>query len=465
MQIPVMNGIYTNGSSDFRTSYPVNLIPVPKENGISNGYLRPADGIDLFSETDGIDRGGINWNGVCYRVIGSNLVSVDNVGNITIIGDVGAGSQCSFDYSFDYLIIVSNRKLYLYDGSTLTRVTDSDLGSPLDVMFIDGYIMTTDGTYLVVNELTDPFQVDALKYGSAESDPDPILALKKVSNEVYAVGRYTVEVFDNVGGEGFPFQRIDGAMIPKGTIGTYCCCKFLDVIAFVGSGKNEPVSVYIGTNGQAQKIATREIDQILLLYPESVLSNCLVEARTQNSHQWLYIHLPDQTLVYDYAASSATGQQVWFFLSSGITKSQYQAKNHVWCYDKWIVGHPSEQKLGLLVYNHSHHYSNVVGWEFGTTIVYNESKGAIFNSIELICLSGHVEFGTQTTISTEYSVDGELWSQPRFINSGTSGNRVKRLVWFWQGHMKSWRIQKFKGTSNSYLSIARLEATLEPLAV
>jgi hypothetical protein len=46
MQIPILNGIFTDdGQAEIRTSYPVNLIPVPKQSGISNGYLRPADGL------------------------------------------------------------------------------------------------------------------------------------------------------------------------------------------------------------------------------------------------------------------------------------------------------------------------------------------------------------------------------------------------------------------------------------
>ena len=28
MQIPILDGIYTDNNSDFRTAYPVNLIPV-----------------------------------------------------------------------------------------------------------------------------------------------------------------------------------------------------------------------------------------------------------------------------------------------------------------------------------------------------------------------------------------------------------------------------------------------------
>ena len=56
--IPILNGIYTDDAADFRTSYPINMVPVPKQQGISAGYLRPADGIVELGTGPGIDRGG-----------------------------------------------------------------------------------------------------------------------------------------------------------------------------------------------------------------------------------------------------------------------------------------------------------------------------------------------------------------------------------------------------------------------
>ena len=64
MQIPILNGIFTDNSPDIRTKYPLNLIPVPQASGISNGYLKPADGIVSNGTGPGTDRGGINWNDV-----------------------------------------------------------------------------------------------------------------------------------------------------------------------------------------------------------------------------------------------------------------------------------------------------------------------------------------------------------------------------------------------------------------
>jgi hypothetical protein len=467
VQIPIVNGIYTDNGPDFRTSYPVNMIPVPKSNGISEGFLRPADGLVANGTGPGVDRGGINWNGICYRVMGSKLVTVSSTGVITVLGDVqNNGKLVTLDYSFDLLAIASNDKLWYYSPSTgLDQVTDPDLGIVLDVVWVDGYFMTTDGEFLVVTELSDPTQVNPLKYGSSEIDPDPVVALLKLRNEIYALNRNTIEVYDNVGGDLFPFQRIEGAQIEKGVIGTHACCVYLENIAFLGSGFNEAPGVYLGSNAKSNKISTQEVDQILLEFTEEQLATVKIEARNDRAHEHLYIHLPDRTLVFDGAASQDLGQPVWFILTSSLVGlSKYRAQNLVWCYDRWLVGDPTSTSVGYMVKNISTHYGQKVRWEFGTTIVYNEGRGAIIQNLELVGLTGSVAYGTDPTINTSYSTDGETWSQQKFINAGKTGQRARRLVWFQQGWMRNWRIQRFQGTSDAHMSFARLEAAIEPLA-
>ncbi|MCP4262911.1 MAG: hypothetical protein GY774_36185 [Planctomycetes bacterium] len=459
MQIPVINGIYTNSVADFRTSYPVNLVPVPQKHGISNGYLRPGDGIVSNGTGTGVCRGGINWNGVLYRAMGQQLVSINASGAVTDRGAIGGTGQVTFDYSFDRLSVSSNNNLYYWDGA-LTQVTDPDLGIVLDHIWVDGYFMTTDGEYLVVTELSDPTTVLTTKYGSSEADPDPVQALLKLTNEPYALNRYTIEVFTNIGGTGFPFQRVDGAQIQKGTVGTHACAVYMDNIAFVGGGRNESIAVWLAANGQSAKISTHEIDLILADYTESVLSKIKVEVKTDKGHQHLYIHLPDQTIVYDYTSSQALGEQVWFHLE---TNGQYRAINHIYCYNAWQVGDPLSPAIGYLTNTISTHWGELIKWEFGTIILYNEGYGGIFHELELVCLTGRTALGVDPTVSTQYTLDGEQWSNPRYIKAGKQGNRSKRLIWLNQGHMKTWRAQKFTGTSDAYLSVARLDARIEPL--
>ena len=464
-QIPILSGIYTDNGPDIRTSYPVNLVPVPKQSGINQGYLRPADGLISNGTGPGIDRGGINWEGTCYRVMGTKLVEVSATGTVTTLGDVGGTGLVTFDYSFDRLAIASGGNLFYWNGSTLTQVTDPDLGTVLDVVWVDGYFMTTDGEFLVVTELSDPTQVNPLKYGASEADPDPVIALLKVRNEVYALNRNSIEVFDNIGGDVFPFQRIDGAQVQKGVLGTHACCVFVEQVAFVGGGRNEAPGIYLAANANANKISTQEIDEVLLAYTEAELSGVKLEARNDRNHKLLYVHLPDRTLVFDGAATEALGQPVWFVVTSAIDGfSQYRARNFVWAYNRWIVGDPTSAAVGYMDDQISTHYGQPVRWEFGTTIIYNGGKGVIINELELVALTGRVALASDPQISTSYSVDGQTWSQSKYIAAGQIGDRLKRLVWFQQGHMRNWRIQRFQGDSSAHVAFIRLEAQLEALA-
>jgi hypothetical protein len=497
--IGIVAGIYSDAGPDVRTAFPVNMMPVPKGSGVSQEYLRPHDGVTTLGFTTwGADRGGVEWNGVCYRVMGTKLVRVSPAGLITVLADVGGTGYVTFDYSFDRLAIASGGNLFYWSPTLgLQQVSDPDLGIVLDVVWVDGYFMTTDGEFLVVTDLSNPLSVNPLKYGSSEIDPDPVVALLKLRNEIYAVNRNTIEVFDNVGGELFPFQRIDGAQIMRGAVGTFACCVFGDNgIAFLGSGRNESPSIYLGLNASSAPLATQDVDLLLQTYTEAQLATVKLEVRIDRAHQLLYVHLPDRTLVYDHAASQALNMRVWFTLTAGVSGfQQYQARNLVWAYDRWIVGSPALQTqtslllteagdtlttedgdaldadeglygvVGYLDRKISSQWGDKARWEFSTPIVYNESKGAIFHELELVALPGRVTVGSNPTISTSYSTDGLSWSQDRFIGAGKTGDTRKRLVWFQQGNMESIRMQRFRGDSDAHISFLRLEARLEPLNV
>lgn len=463
-QIPVINGIYAKGA-DFRTSYPVNMVPVPVQHGISNGYLRPADGLIQRATGPGKSRGAIVWNGACYRVMGTKLCKVEG-STVTELGDVGGDGLCSFAYSFDRLAITSGGNLYYYDGSSLSQVTDEDLGIALDVAWIDGYFVTVDGEFAVVTELSDPTKVNPLKYGSSEVDPDPVIACKVNRNELYLVNRHTIEVFANVGGDFFPFQRINGAHIQKGACGIKAVTVFADSLAFVGSGRNEAPAVYMGDNGQTVKISTREIDLYLSTLTDAQLALIELEALTFGGHKHLYVHCHDRTFVYDASATVYLEEPIWFNLTSASDGfSQYLGRHFVWLNGEWLVGDPTSGKVGYTSQETGSHWGQTVRHELQTMIVYGEAGGGIFHRLELVCLTGGVAVGVDPQIATSYSTNGETWSMPKWTRAGSRGQLAKRITWMQQGLMNKWRVQRFQWSSDAHLTVARLEAEIEPLMV
>lgn len=464
VQIPILNGIYVDQVAEFRTSYPRNLVPVPKQTGISEGFLAPADGLQKDGDGPGLDRGGFNWKGQLYRVMGTKLCRIAANNSITVLGDVGGAGPVTMDESFDVLGIASDGRLWYWDGTALTALTDPDAGVVIDARWIAGYWLITDGETIAVTELNDRYAVNPLKYGSAEADPDPVMAVDELRNEAYALGRYTIEAFQNVGGTNFPFRRIDGALVTRGVIGTRAYCQIGSTFAFLGSGKGEAPGFYLMASGDSQKLSTAEIDKILGGYTEAQLSSVVVEKRVYENHSSLLIHLPDQCWVYDLSASSAAGEPVWYSLtSSTVGLGTYRARGLCWCYNRWNVGDPTGTAYGRLTDQTMEHYGQVVGWEFGTLIVYNAAKGAIVHNLELVGTPGRVKAGDDPVIWTSYSLDGETWSQERSTAAGKQGQRNKRIAWRKLGKMRLYRMQRFRGTSDARMSFARLEVEFEAL--
>lgn len=456
MQISILAGTYASGA-DFRTAYPVNMVAVPKMHGLSMGYLRPAEGIKTFSTVSGKVRGGVNWRDKAYYVVDEKVFRVNEDGSTTLIDTIkNDGKPCRFAFSFDRLGIASGGNLYYLSSDIITQVTDVDIGTVNDVRFLDGYFVTTDGTYLLVADLTDPTSINPLKYGSSEVDPDPIVSLIVNRNELYAINRYTVEVFTNTGGAFFPFSRINGAHIQRGAVGRDAVCVYNEALAFVGSARNESPAVYLGENAQTLKLSTREIDQLLAEYTEEELSSVVVETRTDKAHKFLYIHLPDKTLVYDSAATLVMEVPVWHILTSALDGfAKYRARHFVWAYNKWLCGDANGNHIGYLTGDEAGHFGSPVRVEFGTVITWSETGGAVFHALELQVLSAAL---SKQKIAASYTTDGVTWSQDRW-----AGEYQRRVTWPTQGMMHGWRAYRFRGTSDAMLSVARLDAKIEPL--
>lgn len=466
-QISIMSGIYTDETSDWRGFMPVNKELIMGDNGVAKGYLGQVHGATQQTSGYGRSRGGIERNGACFRVMGSRLLGVTESGATSDYGDVGDdGRLVSLDYSFDRLAIASAGKLwYLIDGATsVVQVTDPDLGAANDVLFIDGRFMTTDGTSLVITELSNPMAVDPLKYGSAETDPDPIYGLCKIRGEVYALGRFTIQNFRDVGGGGFPFTNNPGGFIPRGIVGRKAWSYFHETFAFLGCARRERPSVYIADAGSSRSISTQEVDKLLATLTAEELASVEMEQRNDQNEQRLFMHLPDRSLCYMAQASAAVGEPVWITLRNGVEMDgAYPVRHLVPCFGKWLCASP-DGRIGYVDEESAKFWGIDQGWEFRTNFLYNGSRGGIIHKLELVGLPGRVAFGDEAKIFLSTSIDGETFGREFAISAGKFGQRSKRLVWWLNRRFANSVVLRFRGVGNAHISFTRLEADVEALA-
>lgn len=442
-------------------------MPIGFQNGIAESYLKTMKGVETFGDATDLDRGGIVWDGVHYRAIGNQLASLDGNGTVTNLGTIGTDNKkVTLDYSFDRLAIRSGVEFYYWDKTDLTQVTDEDLGDVLDFVFLAGYFVTTDGEYIVVTELGNPEEIDPIKYGSSEFDPDPIVGLVRLAGQLYALNRYSIEAFGNVGGSGFPFAKIDGATISKGVVATQAKCEAADTFFFVGGGRGEEIGLYVAGNGRADKVSTPEIDKILNNLSPSDQANIELEARVTDGVEIVYVHTPVGTYCYSITGTLQLESPVWFSLHSSDTATgKYNLRNWVLTNGQWVCGDISGTGLGLEIASPTHFGDNV-GWQFSTSFLYNKGYGAQVHDLELVGLPGSTPLGSvEPTIYHTYSNDGKTWSNPRPAKDGVRGGYQKRIMWIMNGSMRNFRSFRFSCVSDTAFSFTSLQAKLEPLNV
>lgn len=423
VSVPMMSGVIGAQDGEWRRSVPINLEPVVLDTKISDGQLRAAPGALFFSTGPGVDRGGVEWGTAHFRVMGSTLVEFNIQGEWVSRGDVGDGSYVAFDYSFDRLAIASSNRLWYWNGASLSQVTNENLGAVKDMLWIDGYFMCTDGTYIVVTELSDPMQVKPLKYGSAEEDPDPITGLVKIRGEVYVLGLYTIEVFSNVGGNGFPFQSVDGATIPFGCVAPSAKCRYLESFAFVGSARDEGLRVFIAGQGTATPISNRWVEDEIAAIADP--TSIVLENRTSRSEQRLLVHLPTKTLCFYNQASQAGKEPVWTVLQSG-DYSRCRLRHAVRTQGAVFVGDPIDNRIGILTEDSREHFGEPVQYQFDVGMIYGDGSPFILHSVELTGLPGR---GPEGRVFMSFTRDGETYSVERSVSTGATGDRTRRIQW------------------------------------
>lgn len=450
-QLPIMSGMVVKDGS-FAASYPVNLEPRALDTGVSKGQLVTTRGATSMGTGPGIDRGGIDWNGTLYRVMGSSLVRVTSAGVTTTLGDVGSdGKRCGFDYSFDRLAVRSAGKLYYWNCTALTLVTDTDLGTVLDVVWMGGYFVTTDGTSLVATELLDPASIDPLKYGSAEEDPDGLTGVLKYNEELYGLGRYTIQAYQNVGGLNFPFQVIQGATIPYGCIAANAKCMVAGTFAFVGSGRNEPLGIFVLAGGTAGRISDKDIEALIAAEPDPTLIE--LEARKFGEESQIIMHLSAQSIGIALHTSGVADQGAWFVLQSG-RFAPYRVRNAVLSYGKQWVGDTASAALGVLSDSDAAHFGAMPDWQFDAALLYS-GGGICLDEIELVG-----QFPTvPTAIFLSLTRDGVQWSGE--ASRILTGQRDERVVWRPAVRFPQLGSARWRGTGR--VAIARAEMQAEQL--
>jgi hypothetical protein len=126
--INLVKGDKTSIDTDYRDALPVNMYAVERSILGADGYMICYPGLTQYATGLGRDRGGVFNDRFKehYRVSGSSFIRVDADGTVTNLGTVTGSLQAAMPYSFNTQAIIADGKMFLYDETTFSEVTDSN---------------------------------------------------------------------------------------------------------------------------------------------------------------------------------------------------------------------------------------------------------------------------------------------------------------------------------------------------
>jgi hypothetical protein len=344
----------------------------------------------------------------------------------------------------------------------LVDLTSIGITNVADAAFMAGYVMVTDGTSVYNSSLVNTVFFPGY-FGSAEYDPDGVSAIYKLNNQLYILGKNTTQTMSNTGGNNFPFTVQQSYTFDIGCVSRQTMCYFNRTLAWIGGGRNMPNGVWMLNGNAPAKISSAAVDYELSKLSAAQVAVVTLEAISYEDSEFLYVHLPDKTLLFDATATAGLGVKFWTQLNSGATnESFYRARNFVRFNGMWACGDLADNRVGYLDSGTGGHYGAPVMHRSSSPMVILPLASAGLRSVELKCITGQA--GDTSRIAMTYSSDGLRWSQTRYAKAVTRGGYSKRIRWLPGGLTRNKLQVRVEHVTTQHCAWFGLDLELEPLS-
>lgn len=481
VNIDLSSGLYQSDSPIVASIECNNCyVNIPQtQNAFSQSNLFGTPGLIQRLTTGAIqqkNRGAHVKDGKPYFVNGNTLYRVDQsfvegeeVLASVALGDITGSGRVSMADNGKQLMIVDPESGtgWIVDessGTPFQQITDLDFpanGKPQYVVFIDSFfVVTTDSKKFIKSDANNGLSWNALDFGSAEKDPDDIVAPVTFRGELFIAGTETIQSFNNIGGAagaGFPYQA-SGLVLPKGVFAPFSLIETNNSFMFIGGGVNESPAIWASNGGEPAKISTTAIDSALQRFSQEEIQQAFAWTYAQSGAYFVGFSLPTKAFVYD------TISQRWHERTSTITDTKGFTENIRWrvnsmvtAYNKVLVGDSQDGRIGVVDLDTYTEYDTAIKRTFSTFALSNEGNAMFVSELELFMESGVGDFETDPQIRLSWSDDGgktftnELWR-----GIGKVGEYSRRAVWYRLGRVPVTRLFRFEYSENFKFAVAKL---------
>lgn len=364
--------------------------------------------------------------GVPWAVMGERLYSFASDGTATDHGLIPGVSLVAMDGDGTNVVVVADGEIYVWNGTTISAVTDPDAPNASSVVWIDGYFalgeVGTDTWFIC--ELDDPASYDALDFSTAEWKPDVLVTPIVVRRTLYLLGETTIEAQQNVGAAAFPFARYEDVFIDCGVAGRDAATVHSNTLYFLAHDK---------TPRRLDGLTATPIgdDAVLTLIAAwSDASLTVVSSHVWKNRLWIQYWNPDGCVVFDQSTERWHERR-----SHGSTTTLYpdvcEAYGHVLAFSE------AEGKVYRLSETAYDEDGAVLPFEIVTPHIYANGLGFSIDDVEVIAQMGVGSLTLDPVIALEVTGDGEVYDLRQYQHLGKAGERSGQVRFGAQGSYTS----------------------------
>lgn len=291
--------------------------------------LQSFPGMTLFGTAAGLDRGMFEHLGTLYKVTHTTLYSVDDEGTHTSLGTILGTGRCIFDGIGSNVALTNGSGVpYVWNGSTLTEVTDIDLETPNALAHLNNQIIYDgDGGRFATSDVGDATSISSLNYATAESNADDLKRPYVFNQLAYMMGDKTIEPWWNSGVGNPPMDRIEGGIIPIGLLAIHSVSNNDQFMYFLADDND----IYRVQGSNSIKVSTIYISRTIAGF--STVADAIGWCFSWQGDNFYKITFPSEDKTFCYSESA----NQWFELSSGISGGRSIANSYAYAYRKHLV--------------------------------------------------------------------------------------------------------------------------------
>jgi len=358
-----------------------------------------------------------------YVVSGDELYYVDSEASATLIGNVGDPNRIDMDSNITNLVVVNQPFVYRWDGTDFEQLTDPELTDrgAGDVEFLDNFMLFREpesGRFFSA-ELGSAEDFNALKFATAESNPDNLVGMKAHNGMLHNFGQKVLELWENTGAAGFPFTKIINGEVEMGCLNSRTVAELDNFLYWLA----DDFTVRRLEGLTPVKVSTYAVDQFL-----SAATAHTAEAFTyeQDGHFFYVLSFDEGTYAYDVTTGEWAERQNYGLVS-------WRYRTHAQFAGKELVGDHDSNKIGYLTFDDYRHHADIQRMEWTYQPVYADGIRAFHDRLEIVMETGAgltTGQGSDPKIMLQFSDDGgSTWKSAPDKSLGARGRRLVRPVW------------------------------------